>query len=144
MPLGIDQGVGLMVWSPLGRGRLTGKVRRGQPVGEGRLKNKGEVGGPPVSDEDIYNVVDVLDEIAKETGKTVSQISLNWLLQRPTVCNLVIGARNEKQLKENLEAVGWNLSKEQVARLDKVTEKTPVYPYWHQRNFGDLIPRAVD
>lgn len=143
MPLGIDQGVGLMVWSPLGWGRLTGKVRRGQPLPEGRLKNKGDVGGPPVSDEEVFNVVDVLDKIAKETGKTVSQISLNWLLQRPTVCNLVVGARNEKQLLENLGAVGWNLTKEQVARLDAATDKMPVYPYWHQRGFPERIPRVV-
>lgn len=143
MPLGIDQGVGLMVWSPLGWGRLTGKVRRGQPLPEGRLKNKGDVGGPPVSEEEVFNVVDVLDKIAKETGKTVSQISLNWLLQRPTVCNLVVGARNEKQLLENLGAVGWNLTKEQVACLDAATDKMPVYPYWHQRGFPERIPRVV-
>lgn len=144
MPLGVAEGVGLMVWSPLGWGRLTGKVRRGQEVKEGRMAQKGGGdGGPPVNDEDVYRVVDVLDEIVKETGKSVSQISLNWLLQRPTVCNLVIGARNEKQLKENLGAVGWNLTKEQVKRLDEVSEKVPVYPYWHQRGFPKRIKRVV-
>ncbi len=145
MPLGMDQGVGLMVWSPLGWGRLTGKIRRGQAPKEGRMSSKGgEVGGPPVADEEVYRVVDVLDEISKETGKSVSQISLNWLLQRPTVCNIVIGARNETQLKENLGAVGWNLTKDQVKRLDAASEKVPVYPYWHQRGFPQLIKRAVD
>lgn len=144
MPLGLDQGVGLMVWSPLGWGRLTGKMRRGQEVKEGRMASKtGEVGGPPVNDEDVYRAVDVLDEIAKETGKSVSQISINWLLQRPTVCNIVIGARNEKQLKENLGAVGWKLSKEQMDRLDAVSEKVPAYPYWHQRGFPKRIRRVV-
>ncbi|MBX3020730.1 MAG: aldo/keto reductase [Bdellovibrionales bacterium] len=132
MPLGLDQNVGLMVWSPLGWGRLTGKIRRGQPLPEGRLKKGGATGGPQVDDEQLFAVVDVLDSIAAETGKSVSQVALNWLLQRPTVCNLVIGARNEEQLKENLGAVGWNLTADQVARLEAVTQRPPVYPYWHQ------------
>ncbi len=143
MPLFIDQGMGLMVWSPLGWGRLTGKIRRGQPLPEGRIKSGGAVGGPPVEDEFLYNVVDVLDQIAQETGKTIAQISLNWLLQRPTVCNIVVGARNEEQLKQNLGAVGWNLTKEQVAKLDAISERTPAYPYWHQRSFSQRNPRPV-
>lgn len=143
MPLGIDQGVGLMVWSPLGWGRLTGKIRRGSPMPEGRLKSGGAEGGPKVEDEYLYSVVDVLEEIAKETGKTVSQVSLNWLLQRPTVANIVIGARNEEQLRQNLGAVGWNLTPAQVAKLDKVSAKDPVYPYWHQRGFPQLNPSPV-
>lgn len=138
MPLGLDQGVGLMVWSPLGWGRLTGKIRRGQPLPEGRIKSGGAVGGPDVTDEYLFNVVDVIDEIAKETGKTVSQIALNWLLMRPTVCNIVIGARNETQLQQNLGAVGWKLTKEQMARLDKVSEHKPIYPYWHQAQYPML------
>jgi len=133
MPLGIDQNVALMVWSPLGWGRLTGKIRRGAPLPEGRIKAGGEQGGPPVDNEQLYRIVDVLDEISKETGKTAAQISLNWLLQRPTVANIVIGARNEEQLKQNLGAVGWNLTKEQVKRLDAASERQPNYPYWHQR-----------
>lgn len=143
MPLGIDQGVCLMAWSPLGWGRLTGKIRRGQPLPEGRLKAGGAEGGPQVEDEYLYQVVDVLYEIAKETGKTVSQISLNWLLQRPTVSNVIFGARNEEQLKQNLGAVGWNLTADQVARLDRVSERPAAYPYWHQRDFADRNPSPV-
>ncbi|WP_068470237.1 aldo/keto reductase [Candidatus Protochlamydia phocaeensis] len=143
MPLGIDQGVCLMAWSPLGWGRLTGKVRRGQPLPEGRLKTGGAVGGPPVDDEYLYTVVDVLDEIAKETGKTVPQIALNWILQRPTVANIVLGARNEEQLQQNLGAIGWNLTADQVARLDAVSARQPSYPYWHQRQFSERNPSPV-
>ncbi|MBY0407516.1 MAG: aldo/keto reductase [Rickettsiales bacterium] len=143
MPLGADQGLGLMVWSPLGWGRLTGKIRRGAPLPEGRIKNGGEVGGPPVEDEFLFTVVDALDKISTETGKTVPQVALNWLLQRPTVCNIVVGARNEEQLKQNLGAVGWNLTAEQVALLDKASARPPVYPYWHQRGFLDRNPRPV-
>lgn len=143
MPLGLDQKIGLMVWSPLGWGRLTGKIRRGQPLPEGRIKAGGAVGGPPVEDEFLFGVVDVLDQIAGETGKTVSQVALNWLLQRPTVCNIVIGARTEEQLKQNLGAVGWTLSPEQVARLDAATRREPVYPYWHQKGFDERNPKPT-
>lgn len=143
MPLGIDQDVALMVWSPLGWGRLTGKIRRGQPLPEGRIKQGGAEGGPRIDDEYLYNVVDVLDEVANETGKTVSQVSLNWLLQRPTVASIVLGARNEAQLKENLGAIGWNLTPQQIERLDKVSEQHPAYPYWHQRDFQERIPTPV-
>jgi aryl-alcohol dehydrogenase-like predicted oxidoreductase len=135
MPLGLDQKVGAVVWSPLGWARLTGKIRRGQPRPErSRLQDKTNVeSGPQVPDEYLYGVVDVLDALAKETGKTVPQIALNWLLQRPTVSTLVIGARNEDQLRQNLGAVGWNLTAEQVALLDAASAVTPTYPYWHQR-----------
>lgn len=142
MPLGIDQKVGAVVWSPLGWARLTGKIRRGQPKPEvSRLQSKANVDmGPPVDDEYLYTVVDALDAIAAETGKTVPQIALNWLLQRPTVATLVIGARNEEQLRQNLGAVGWNLTAEQVARLDAASAVTPTYPYWHQHGFGERNP----
>jgi aryl-alcohol dehydrogenase-like predicted oxidoreductase len=143
MPLAQDQGLGTMVWSPLGWGRLTGKIRRGAPDQSGRIRSGGAEGGPPVADEFLYAVVDVLDEIAKETEKTVTQVALNWLLQRPTVCNLVLGARTEEQLKQNLGATGWKLSPDQIKRLDAVSEKVPVYPYWHQRDFPALMPRVV-
>ncbi|OJU82539.1 MAG: aldo/keto reductase [Chlamydia sp. 32-24] len=143
MPLGIDQGVGLMVWSPLGWGRLTGKIKRGQPLEEGRLKSGGAEGGPPVDQEYLYNIVDVLEEISQEINKTVAQVALNWLLQRPTVVNIVLGARNEEQLKQNLGAVGWNLTQEQIKRLDKASEYTPIYPYWHQRSFEERIPSPI-
>jgi len=135
MPLGLDQGIGGVIWSPLGWGRLTGKIRRSQPRPEvSRLPGSSDF-GPPVDEELLYRVVDVLDEIATETGRTVPQIALNWLLQRPTVSTIVIGARNEEQLKQNLGAVGWNLTPAQVAKLDEASAVTPAYPYWHQRTF---------
>src|SRR6202453_1452052 len=145
MPLGLDQKVGAVVWSPLGWGRLTGKIRRGQPLPEvSRLQNKRVVEiGPQVADEYVYRVVDALDEVAKETGKTVPQIALNWLLQRPSVANVVIGARNEEQLRQNLGAVGWNLTKEQVAKLDAASATTLAYPYWHQKGFAERNPFPV-
>ncbi len=143
MPLGIDQQVGLQVWSPLGWGRLTGKIGRGKPLPEtSRLKAPVDY-GPPVDDEYLYKVVDALEDISKETGKTVPQIALNWLLQRPTVCNIVIGARNEEQLRDNLGAMGWNLTAQQVAKLDAASERSLVYPYWHQRGFAERNPAPV-
>jgi aryl-alcohol dehydrogenase-like predicted oxidoreductase len=145
MPLGVDQGVGAVVWSPLGWGRLTGKIRRGSPKPEvSRLQSKTVVdAGPQVAEEYLYKVVDALDAVAKETGKTVTQIALNWLLQRPTVANVIVGARNEEQLRQNLGAVGWNLSAEQVASLDAASAVRPVYPYWHQMGFAERNPFPV-
>jgi aryl-alcohol dehydrogenase-like predicted oxidoreductase len=143
MPLGLDQKVGLMVWSPLGWGRLTGKIKRGAPLPEGRIKSGGAQGGPRVDDEYLFSVVDVLESVALETGKTVSQVALNWLLQRPTVCNIIVGARNEEQLKQNLGAIGWNLTVEQVAKLDAASSRTPSYPYWHQMGFDSINPKPV-
>ncbi len=142
MPLGVDQKVGAVVWSPLGWGRLTGKVRRGQSMpAVTRLSDKKNVdAGPPVDSEYLYRVVDAIDTVAKETGKTVPQIALNWLLQRPTVSTVIIGARNEEQLRQNLGAVGWNLTPAQVAQLDAASATTPVYPYWHQRGFKERNP----
>ncbi|RYG59174.1 aldo/keto reductase, partial [bacterium] len=137
MPLGLDQKVGAVVWSPLGWGRLTGKIRRGTPKPESSRLNEKRVAdaGPPVDDEFVYQVVDALDEVAAETSKTVPQIALNWLLQRPTVATVIIGARNEEQLRQNLGAVGWNLTAEQVAKLDAASHKGRSYPYWHQEGF---------
>jgi aryl-alcohol dehydrogenase-like predicted oxidoreductase len=143
MPLALDQGLGTMVWSPLGWGRLTGKLRRGQAPGEGRLAKGGAVGGPEVEEEFLYRVVDALDAVAAETGKTVPQVALNWLLQRPSVSNVIVGARNEEQLRQNLGAVGWKLSAEQVARLDAASHRTPTYPYWHQRDFDERNPKPT-
>jgi aryl-alcohol dehydrogenase-like predicted oxidoreductase len=134
MPLAHDQGVGTMVWSPLGWGRLTGKIRRGHAAQSGRIHSGGAEGGPKVEDECLFRVVDELQLVAHETGKTVPQIAINWLLQRPTVANVVIGARNEEQLVQNLGAVGWILSPEHVARLDAASHRDPIYPYWHQRD----------
>jgi aryl-alcohol dehydrogenase-like predicted oxidoreductase len=138
MPLAVDQKVGTVVWSPLGWGRLTGKIRRGQPLPEGtRLQNPVTAGGgPQVPEEYLYRVVDALDEVAKESGKSVPQVALNWLLQRPTVSTIIIGARNEEQLRQNLGAVGWNLTPEQVAKLDAASDVPKAYPYWHQYGFS--------
>jgi aryl-alcohol dehydrogenase-like predicted oxidoreductase len=144
MPLGLDQGVGLMVWSPLGWGRLTGRIRRGEPLPEGRIASGGGEGGPPVDDAYLFTVVDALDLVAKQTGKSVVQVALNWLLQRPTVANIVIGARNEEQLKQNLGAVGWSLTAEQIALLDKASHERPIYPYWHQLGFDQRNPKPTD
>jgi aryl-alcohol dehydrogenase-like predicted oxidoreductase len=145
MPLGLDQKVGAVVWSPLGWAKLTGKIRRGQPLPpNSRLQSKLNADvGPQIADEYLYTVVDAIDEIAKETGKTVPQIALNWLLQRPTVSTLIIGARNEEQLRANLGAIGWKLTAEQVARLDAASDTPPVYPYWHQRGFAERNPSPV-
>ena len=143
MPVGIDQHVGTIVWSPLGWGRLTGKIRRNQPLpAVSRLHTTAEK-GPPVDDEYLYKVVDALEEVARETGKTIPQVALNWLLQRPTVANVVIGARNEEQLRQNLGAVEWNLSSDQVQRLNSASDRTPIYPYWHQRQFAERNPLAA-
>ena len=124
-------------------GTADGEDSAGQPLpAQSRLHKTAEQ-GPQVADEYLYKVVDALDEVAKETGKTVPQIALNWLLQRPTVSTVIIGARNEEQLRQNLAAVGWNLSAEQVARLDAASDVTPVYPYWHQRQFTERNPTPV-
>ncbi len=144
MPLGLDQGVGALVWSPLGWGRLTGRIRRGQPPpADSRIGQGGDQGGPVVEDEYLYRVVDALDEVAGEVGKTVPQVALAWLLTRPTVSTLIFGARNEEQLRANLGAVGWSLSEEQVAKLARASQTPKPYPYWHQHSNADRCPPAV-
>lgn len=145
MPLALDQKVGTVVWSPLGWGRLTGKVRRGQPLPKtsrlhGKVSNEN---GPQIADEYLHRVVDALDELANETGKTVPQVAINWLLQRPTVSTVIFGARNEEQLRQNLGAVGWNLSAAQVAKLDLASAIPLAYPYWHQRGFAERNPPPI-
>ncbi len=143
MPLALDQKVGALVWSPLGWGRLTGKIRRGHPLPkQSRLHVTAEQ-GPPIPNEHLYNIVDALDEIAKETEKSIPQVALNWLFQRPTVSTVIIGARNEEQLRQNLAATGWNLTADQVARLDKASEVKKIYPYWHQVQFANRNPLPV-
>lgn len=140
MPLAVDQGVGALVWSPLGWGRLTGKIRRGQPLPAGSRLHKTADMGPQVGDEYLFKVVDALLEVAKETGKSVTQVALNWLVQRPSISTVIFGARNEEQLRQNLGAVEWNLSGEQIAKLDAASDVTPIYPYWHQRQFLERNP----
>ena len=143
MPLGLDQGLGAVVWSPLGWGRLTGKIRRGHPLPETSRLHKTADMGPPLEDEYVYKVVDALDAVAQETGKTVPQVALNWVLQRPTVATVIVGARNEEQLKQNLGAVGWTLTPEQIKQLDTASAKPAAYPYWHQAGFGERNPSPV-
>ena len=142
MPLGIDQGVGAVVWSPLGWGRLTGKLRRGQPLpATSRLHDTADV-GPPVAQERLFRIVDALDIVAEETGKSIPQIAINWLLQRPTVSTVLIGARNEEQLRQNLGAIGWQLTADQIARLDAASAMEapyPYYPYWRGQ-FSERSP----
>ncbi len=145
MPLALDQKVSAVVWSPLGWGRLTGKIRRGHPLpSTTRLSNQQVTNmGPPVADEYLFKVVDALDAVAKETGKTIPQIALNWLLRRPSVATVIIGARNEEQLRQNIAATGWSLTPAQVAKLDAASATTPAYPYWHQRGFAERNPPPV-
>ncbi|ABC83271.1 aldo/keto reductase [Anaeromyxobacter dehalogenans] len=146
MPLAQDQGVGAVVWSPLGWGRLTGKLRRGQPLpAVSRLHQTADY-GPPVDEALLYRVVDALEAVAAETGRTVPQVALNWLLRRPTVSTVVIGARTEEQLRDNLGAVGWALTPDQVAALDTASAVPAPYPYWpyrRQAGFARLSPPSV-
>ena len=140
LPLGLDQGVGAVVWSPLGWARLTGKIRRGQPLpAVSRVPGTLDA-APPVPDELLFRVLDAIDEVSRETGKTVPQIAINWVTQRPTVSTVIIGARNEEQLRQNLGAVGWSLTPGQMAKLDAASERPFAYPYWHQRGFKDRNP----
>jgi len=140
MPLGVDQQIGTIVWSPLAAGRLSGKYNRENPVPANNRRQQGGGEGPATNETLLFNIVDQLAIIAAETGKTIAQVALNWLLQRPTVSNIIIGARNEEQLKQNLAAVDWNLSVEQMKRLDEVSNRDVVYPYWHQRKNLTLNP----
>jgi aryl-alcohol dehydrogenase-like predicted oxidoreductase len=145
MPLAADQGVGAVVWSPLGWGRLTGKVRRGQPLPAQSRLHQTTAYGPPVQDDHLFRVIDVMDEIAQETGKSLPQIAINWLLQRPTVSSVIIGARNEEQLRQNLDAAGWALTPDQITRLNQastVTAPYPHFPYQRQEGFARLNPAA--
>ena len=145
MPLGLDQQVGAVVWSPLGWGRLTGRIRRGQPLPAASRLHETAQFAPPVTAERLYSVVDALIDVAAETGKTIPQIAINWLLRRPTVATVLIGARNEEQLRENLGAIGWALSAEHMTKLDtasRVTPPYPYYPYWNGQ-FAERTPAPV-
>jgi aryl-alcohol dehydrogenase-like predicted oxidoreductase len=142
MQLGRDEGIGAVIWSPFGWGKLTGMIRRGQPAKPGMRAHDIAGTGPLYEEERLFRIIDALDGIAKETGKTIAQIALNWLLQRPTVATLIIGARNENQLIENIGAIGWSLTPAQVAVLDAASDVPPAYPVWHQRGFALLNERG--
>ena len=146
MPLAADQGIGALVWSPLGWGRLTGKIGRDRPIPAGSRLHETEQFAPPVAEELLYRVIDALEAVAAETGKTVPQVAINWLLRRPTVSSVIIGARNEEQLRQNLGAVGWALTAEQIAALDAASDVLPPYPhtpYRQQEGFARLNPPLV-
>jgi aryl-alcohol dehydrogenase-like predicted oxidoreductase len=145
MPLALDQRIGAVVWSPLGWGRLTGRIRRGKPLPPSSRLHETAKFAPPVDDERLYRVVDALAELAAEINRTIPQVAINWLLQRPTVSTVLIGARNEDQLRDNLGAVGWSLTAEQVARLDRASSVTPPYPYYPYWNgqFAERAPTPV-
>jgi aryl-alcohol dehydrogenase-like predicted oxidoreductase len=140
LPLGLDQGLGAVVWSPLGWARLTGKMRPGQPMPPVSRLPGTRKDAPPVADEVFSRVLHAIEEVSQETGKTVPQIAINWVTQRPSVSTVIVGARNEEQLKQNLGAVGWSLTSAQVAKLDAASEQTLPYPYWHQRGFTERNP----
>ena len=140
MPLGLDQKVSALIWSPLGWGRLTGKIRRGQPLPETSRLHATAGSGPQVENEFVYRVVDAIDQVAKENGRSVPQIALNWLLRKPTVASVIVGARNEEQLKQNLAAADFKLTEEQVRRLDEASTRPAPYPYWHQHQFAERNP----
>jgi aryl-alcohol dehydrogenase-like predicted oxidoreductase len=138
LPLALDQGVGTMVWSPLAGGALSGKIRRNNPAPkDSRL---GQITFVQYEDEILFKTLDAMDAIAKERGKSVAQVALNWLLRKPTVANIVVGARNEEQLKQNLGALGWSLTAEEVALLDTASAPRVPYPNWHQKGFPGQIP----
>lgn len=141
MQLGQDQGIGAVIWSPLGWGKLTGKIRRGQPAEPGTRAYDIAGTGPHYDEERLFRIVDALDVLGEETGKSLTQIALNWLLQRPTVSSIIIGARNEEQLLQNLGAAGWSLTPEQIATLDEASDQPPSYPVWHQRGMPELNER---
>ena len=141
----MDQGVGTIVWSPLGWGQLTGKIRRGMPLPEvTRWRNEKQKSvGVVVPDELLFSVVEALEAVAAETGKTVPQVALNWVTARPGVTSVLIGARNEQQLKDNLGAIGWSLTPRQIAALDAASHVRPSYPAWHQGVFSERNPPLV-
>jgi aryl-alcohol dehydrogenase-like predicted oxidoreductase len=146
MPLGRDQGIGALVWSPLGWGRLTGRIGRGRPVPDDSRLRETEQFAPPVEQEQLYRVIDAIETVAAEIGKTVPEIAINWLLQRPTVSSVIIGARDEAQLRQNLGAVGWALTPAQIAVLDAASDVLPPYPhtpYRQQEGFARLNPPIV-
>jgi aryl-alcohol dehydrogenase-like predicted oxidoreductase len=141
-PLGLDQGVSALVWSPLGWGKLTGKITRDRPAQPGTRAHTIAGTGPHYPEERLFKIVDALQKVAQETEKTVPQVALNWLLQRPTVANVILGARDEEQLIANIGAVGWSLSEAQMTALNEASAEHPTYPVWHQREIPRLYEKS--
>lgn len=146
MPLALSEGLGTVVWSPLAQGRLTGKITRNKPAPEG--SRVAEKGGDMMLDEvfpreRFYDLIDVLETVAAEAGRTVPQVALNWVLHRPSVATVIIGARDESQLRDNLKVLEFRLTPEQLAKLDSASKRTPAYPYWHQLTHGERNPFPV-
>ena len=136
IPLSVDQGLGVMVWSPLAGGLLTGKHRRGQPTPEGTRQAAGWT-EPPIRDEEkLWRIVDVLVDVGAAHGVSAAQVALAWLLTRPAVSSLVVGGRNEEQFNDSLAAVDLALTEEDLARLNEASQVPYIYPYWHQGNFA--------
>ena len=134
VPMGLDQGVGVMAWSPLHYGLLSGKFRRDERPSETRLN---QLDPPGTVDLDrVFRIVDVLVDIGREHDASAAQVALNWVASRPGVSTVILGARNEAQLRDNLAAVTWQLTAEEIARLDEVSALPEPYPYWHQHKFG--------
>lgn len=136
LPMAVDQGLGTLVWSPLTAGLLSGKHRRGQEAPQGSRQAAGW-DEPPIRDMDrLWNIVDVLVDVAQEHNVEAAQIALAWLLTRPSISSLVVGGRNEKQFTHNFRAVDITLTQEQLKRLNDVSRLPLIYPYWHQHNFA--------
>ena len=131
----IDQGVGVLVWSPLAGGFLAGRQRRGDtPPPGSRRESQGNVGTMDLAEG--FDILDELETIATARGVSIAQVALNWVLNRPGVTSVLIGARNKEQLKENLDAASWALADGEIARLDRVSARPLPYPYWHQQRFN--------
>lgn len=144
VPLALDAGVGILVWSPLAGGLLSGKFRRGKDGPEG-ARHFGEWREPPIYDEDrLYDIIDVLVEVAEGRGVSAAQVALAWLLARPGVSTVVIGARTSEQLADNLAAAELVLTDEETARLEEVSRPPLIYPYWHQAWFAAKRGSAAD
>jgi aryl-alcohol dehydrogenase-like predicted oxidoreductase len=144
VPASLDQGLGILVWSPMAGGLLSGKYRRGKdaPAGSRHLTEWSE---PPIHDEDkLYDTIEALVEIGEEHGVSAAQIALAWTLGRPGITSLIVGARTEEQLADNLKAVDVQLTGEQRARLDEVSTPTLLYPFWHQAKTASDRLSAAD
>lgn len=134
VPMGLDQGLGLMAWSPLQAGLLSGKFRRGVRPEVSRLNALDTPG--TIDFERLYRIVDVMDAVARERGASCSQVAINWLLNKPGVDTVIVGARDDAQLADNLAAASWRLTADEVTALDEVSALPEPYPMWHQHRFG--------